>query len=397
MIITPSSVARALAAAVLVAGVAACDAHGPTSPAEPAMSTHDGAAAAGRLTVYSQNVYLGGDTGPLFSLDFNDLEQVLSATGAFWDQVLSSDPAGRMAAIADAIEEQSPHLVALQEVFQFTVVDFSTGAPTVTAHLDLLDAILRELESRSLPYELVTTQANTTTGRASGLPLTGDAGTGAVTSILQFADRIAVLRRTDIEVTSQQGRYAADFRLGPLTLTRGWIRATTQHAGTPHHLINTHLETQALAPVQARQTAELLGSVAAGLDGVTILAGDLNSDAEAGPGAPSWTPTYDTLIEAGFIDAWIQSGQPAWDDGLTCCQDPDLRNGTSTLDERIDFVLVRRAGLGTGSPFVTGGIHVEVVGEEAGDRTVGEGLWPSDHAGLVASILSPPGLGVAGL
>jgi hypothetical protein len=136
--------------------------------------------------------------------------------------------------------------------------------------------------------------------------------------------------------------------------------------------------------------------VVAGLDGVTILAGDLNSDAEAGPGAPSWTPTYDTLIEAGFTDAWLQSGQPAWDAGLTCCQDPDLRNGTSTLDERIDFVLVRRAGFDSDNAFVPGSIHLDVVGDETGDRTLGEGLWPSDHAGLMAGILTPPGLAIAG-
>lgn len=37
--------------------------------------------------------------------------------------------------------------------------------------------------------------------------------------------------------------------------------------------------------------------------------GDLNSDAEAGPGDPSWTPTYDELIAEGFVDTWDQ-GHP---------------------------------------------------------------------------------------
>ena len=31
---------------------------------------------------------------------------------------------------------------------------------------------------------------------------------------------------------------------------------------------------------------------------------------------------------------------------------------------------------------------VEIVGEEAGDRTDG-GLWPSDHAGVVGRVMSP--------
>jgi len=202
-----------------------------------------------------------------------------------------------------------------------------------------------------------------------------------------------VLRRNDVVLSSvASGNFTAGHVLGPLSLRRGWIRVTTDVEGTPHHLIATHLESQLLAPIQALQAGELLNVVAGGLGGVTILAGDFNSDA-ANPGAPSWTPTYDALVASGFTDAWLASGQAAGDPGFTCCQDPDLSNGSSMLDERIDFVLVRDA---RAHGERSGSIRVEIVGEEQADRVPGSGLWPADHAGLVAGLRLAPGLSVAG-
>ena len=157
-----------------------------------------------------------------------------------------------------------------------------------------------------------------------------------------------------------------------------------EHDGVPYHFVTTHLETQRLAPVQAGQAAELINSVAAGLDGVTIVAGDLNSDA-AHPGAPSWTPTYDAMIGAGFTDLWTR-GQGS-DDGYTCCQESDLRNVQSALDERIDFVMARDQSPENG---LQGATHIQLVGVEQIDRTSG-GLWRADHAGLVAGLKAAPG------
>ena len=123
----------------------------------------------------------------------------------------------------------------------------------------------------------------------------------------------------------------------------------------------------------------------AGLDGVTIIAGDLNSDAE-NPTGPSGTPTYGEIIAAGFTDAWERSKRSRRNPGFTCCQDPDLRNGPSLLDQRIDFVLARRSGGTSKSGKGRGRIRAEIIGEEQRDRTATLGLWPSDHAGLVAEL-----------
>ena len=122
---------------------------------------------------------------------------------------------------------------------------------------------------------------------------------------------------------------------------------------------------------------------------MTIVAGALNSDPE-NPDAPSWTPTYDDMITAGFTDAWQQTRHSSRDSGFTDCQDPNLRNGRSLLDQRVDFVLVRRSDHVSKSRKIRGSIKVEIVGKEQEDRTPTNGLWPADHAGLVA-VLKRPG------
>ena len=63
-------------------------------------------------------------------------------------------------------------------------------------------------------------------------------------------------------------------------------------------------------------------------------------------------------------------------DGLTCCQDADVLNLISQLFVRIDLILFR------GDFKVK---KVDVVGEEQEDRTP-TALWPSDHAGVFASL-----------
>jgi endonuclease/exonuclease/phosphatase family metal-dependent hydrolase len=175
-------------------------------------------------------------------------------------------------------------------------------------------------------------------------------------------------------------------------MRRGWTRVSANIAGVPYHFINTHLEVQTFAPIQVLQAQELLDEVMAGLDGVTILSGDLNSDAEGEPGLPSWTPTYETLIAAGFQDSWelAHPGRPHT--GLTCCQEKDLLNPVSNLEERIDLVLIRSDDRRGSDIRFPGSVHVEIVGEENGDRTYPTGLWPSDHAGLLASLRLPGGI-----
>ena len=170
----------------------------------------------------------------------------------------------------------------------------------------------------------------------------------------------------------------------PINFYRGWIRVDLAINGIQYHFFNTHLEIQSFAPIQHMQTAELLNE-ADGLPGVTFMTGDFNSDAAAGPGAPSWTESYDMIRAAGFTDAWTKKiPRRRRFPGYTCCQLSDLRNDVSVLDERIDFVFVRLPERRRPWRIFPGLIKVDVVGDEPDDRVGPDNIWPSDHAGVVA-------------
>lgn len=330
------------------------------------------------LKVLTRNMYMGGDVGLVFGADLTDPASVAAAATAVWGQIQATNFPERAEALAAEIEKARPHLVAIQEIPRYVILNGTFQPVGLQDHLGMLMAELQDL-----PYTVAAIQENTTAIMPVILP------TGL--HYVQYTDRIAVLVRDDLEVTGvDHGTYSAFYPLAEgLDLKRGWIRVSADVGGAPYHFVNTHLEIQGFAPIQAGQVQELLQSVTADLDGVTILMGDLNSDAAAGPGATSWTPSYETLIAAGFQDAWKLSHPGRAQIGFTCCQAKELLNGTSELDERIDFVLIRSADNRGSENRIPGSVHVVRVGEDAADLTDPTGFWPSDHAGLLASLKIP--------
>ena len=86
----------------------------------------------------------------------------------------------------------------------------------------------------------------------------------------------------------------------------------------------------------------------------------------------------------GYLDTWtVRNGAP--DPGYTCCQADLLMNPVSWLDERIDHVWVRPPLAGPEGPKFINAVHATVVGTRDEDRTA-DGLWPSDHAGVVTGM-----------
>ena len=144
--------------------------------------------------------------------------------------------------------------------------------------------------------------------------------------------------------------------------------------------MNTHLETETYPTVQEAQGREFLrGPAKAG--GAVIATGDFNSAADG-----SQTPTYGILLAAGYRDLWSDRFPRA--PGYTCCAADDLHDATVRFDQRLDLVLVHdpRAPNAGG---IVGLVRADIVGDTPSERTV-SGLWPSDHAGVVASLLLPP-------
>jgi endonuclease/exonuclease/phosphatase family metal-dependent hydrolase len=92
--------------------------------------------------------------------------------------------------------------------------------------------------------------------------------------------------------------------------------------------------------------------------------------------SPAGSATYGVMLGAGFHDAWMR--KHAADPGATAVE-PDLRDAGRSLEARTDFVFIQ-AGITDG--------NARLLGVSPLDRTP-SGLWPSNHAGLLAQLVLP--------
>ena len=319
-----------------------------------------------QVTVMTRNLYLGTDLAPLFAA--STPFELVAAMGAGWEQVQENDFAARAEALADEIAASEPDLVGLQEAVLYRTDTPPDGpaTPAETPALDFLGLLLDALADRGIAYEAVSTFTGTDAELPAGLPPALD---------LRLTDRVVVLARADAKTADlklsnpQSGAFSASLSVptaaGPLLLPRGWASVDVKIRGKRFRFVTTHLEAFS-SPVRNAQAAELLAGAAA-TDLPVVLVGDLNSGPGFDPGA------YTALLNGGFADAW--AGGP----GLTCCFAADLSDASATLTKRIDLVLTR-GGFET--------VSVDVVGDDPADRTP-PGLWPSDHAGVVATVQLP--------
>ena len=333
------------------------------------------------IKVMTRNLYLGADLEQATAAAISgNPEAIIAAATAALANVKKTNFPERAEALADEIQQSKPLLVGLQEAWLLRSgpPDSFSEAPTPArdTRFDYLAILLQKLNERGLPYTPVVCNKNTDVENPAI-----DADTGMLQDI-RLTDRDVILARSDLPVSNlsnvQKANFATNlsFPIGntgkSITILRGWVSVDVQTAGKKFRFINTHLEQEnsqnpTFNPIQAAQGYELLGGPANTVLPV-ILEGDFNSRAD-GIG----TPTYSNLIGAGFADAWSAThpGEP----GNTCCHAPDLLD-TAPLSQRIDLVLFR-GGLNA--------FDADVVGEEPTDRTP-SGLWPSDHAGVVATL-----------
>ena len=347
------------AALLAAAALAGCDNADPDPTAEA------------EVTVMTRNLYLGADLFTL--LQAQTPEQVPALAGALWADVLASDFSARAGALAAEIEAHGPDLVGLQEVSLYRTQapsDYaaSPGPNAEAVALDFLSILQDSLAARGPAYTAVATNTNADVELPAIV-----AGEGLVD--VRLTDHDVILARAGVATagaTSQRFNFAAEIPIGggEIPFVRGYSLLTATVDSVDFTFVNTHLEVAAGEAVNAQiiQANELRNALRSRA-GIVVAVGDFNSDpAEAGQGGDSYRLL--TGGEAPFADAWTAGG------GFTCCQAADLRNEASALSERIDLVLHR------GDVTV---LDAEVVGEEPGDRT-GGGLWPSDHAGVVATL-----------
>ena len=306
----------------------------------------------GPLTFMTWNIYQGFNVTPLFAAPPELIPEVVTQV---FRQFLATNFPVRAKAIAKAIASKEPNLIGLQEAVLVELIIPTFGTVTY----DFIDILLEALEEQGLKYEVAALNNN-----AKG-ELPDNNG-----NLLQFLERDAILIRKNSNldiIGKQEANFQTNLTIPlagqPFTILRGWSSIDVKIDGKVFRLINTRLD-PSVESIRNAQALEILQGPANTSLPVVII-GDLNA-------IPN-SSTYNLFITTGFKDLWNKVGEGP---GFGHEQGADLLNAISMLIERVDYILFKNGW----EP-----IKADLVGESQSDRTE-TGLWPSDHAGLFASL-----------
>lgn len=318
-------------------------------------------------SVMTLNVYQGTELEHVLAA--RDPLSLVIAVATDYGNVVATDFPARAGALADEIAAAHPSLVGLQEVAIWT-----TGPPFQTpTHVtyDFLQILVDALAARGQHYAPVAVRANFHAEQP------GLFGPSFPADLLEvgLTEQTAILARTDLptdelklsNVQSHDFAVASSVPtlVGPFSVGGGWLSVDAKVRGKSFRFVTTHMDPIS-QPVRDEQANEILAATA-GLP--LVLVGDTNSQPD--------TTVYADFTGAGLVDGWsaLHPGDP----GFTCCQVPPdtIVNSVSQLHERVDYVF---SGQGI-EP-----LAVDRVGADPSARLAGSGLWPTDHAGLVATL-----------
>jgi endonuclease/exonuclease/phosphatase family metal-dependent hydrolase len=349
------------------------------------------------VKVMTRNMYLGGNIFEVVNAIKEDPGSIPFAVASFFQTVQQTNIDERAEALADEILLYEPHLIGLQEVSTYLTQspgDFFAGNFSPNADFEVIDYItilMDKLKARKLKYKI----AASVTNADVEVPMVTESG---IIDDLRMIDHDYILIRKDVLARNPvannfsinagldidlTGDGSGDVRF---EFTRGFVAIDAKVCGQVYRFINTHLETggdEDFKAVQAAQMHELLTILSVDTRPLPfILVGDLNSDPEHTPFMHDIyglvVPPYMQAIEyAEYLDIWDVSDN--WGDGLTCCFNDTVDNPDFELYERVDHIFLLLRGR------TTDRIVARVIGNNNSYLTP-TGLWPSDHAGVVANI-----------
>jgi len=310
-----------------------------------------------RLRVMTQNLYVGS-----FFQELNAAttpSEIISAVTLTYQHILATRPAERAVVIADEIAKLRPDFVGLE---QAAILRTGTASPATTVTFDLLQSLLRELAAKGVRYETVAVKPG----------LDAEAPT-ALGFNVRLTMRDALIVRADLLEEGHVKLSNLQIRqyIAASTDTEGYSSIDVTWRGRQFRFVTTHFALLSLAVPQALELVQTAANTT--LPVVLVCDCNANPDNPTDPIFQNY-PAYLLLKNAGFVDAF-RTARPN-DPGFTFGQDENLLNVTSTMSHRIDLVQFR-------GPFTIE--DVQVVGASPGDRAR-LGLWPSDHAGVVATL-----------
>jgi len=322
------------------------------------------------VTVMTRNIYLGGNIfRPIGAPDIAEFER---RAGELWAEVQSTDFVGtRAALLAREIRRTKPDLIGLQEVALWRRgpdgVKDGAATPATQVVYDFLKTFRQRLARLGLRYRVAVKQ------RETNIEAPIDAGYDVR---LTMFDVILVKQRKGLRVTRRlKSNYDETIGVptpaGTLTSTRGWAAVDVRFKGKRFRFVNTHLEafSDDSREAQARELVARGGPLRGKRQYIVV--GDFNSDPN---GTESPSGAFDILADFGLRDTWPRRFGP----GFSCClADSGARDtNADSFDHRIDLILAK--------PKLRA-IRGQVVGDELRDRAP-NGLWPSDHAGVVTRL-----------
>jgi hypothetical protein len=354
--------------------------------------------------VMTRNIYLGADLTPAIAAVGCTPQPgcTLAANQIVWNQVVATNFPARAKLLAREIDDDDPWVVGLQEVALWRSGPVNGVKDAATDEYDFLQILLSEISARGLKYKVQVVQQE------------ADVESPAGTSLADAKDRRLTMRdvilvRTDLPKVlisfsnPQSSNYAptrtAEIGIGTSTygdpcaytpppsgpncivFKRGWTATDVKILGKPVAIfVNTHLESAA-SGIRQLQAAELVGAFGTGPllnpNRAAILVGDFNSDPVIPYGGNpasgvSDGVAYGIIAGAGFVDSGNTENTFGHNSNVN-----DFPSNPMT--ERIDHILTRPGAFGL--------LDTKVVGDGSAPvyRTSG-GLWPSDHAGVIAGI-----------
>lgn len=375
-----AAVKRLLAAAIPTLLFLACNEREATGPlpqnaasasASRTTPSDENEARAPGVTALTWNVYAGAEVERVLQAQTPD-EAVAIATQE-WANVQATNFPARAGRIAEDIAARRPHVVGLEEVALYRTTDRPFEELATRVAYDFVQLVVDSLAARHVHY--VAAAVDRTTDVQVPVIAGFDAAGQPILAGVRYTDGDAVLVRSDVPyANARSGRYAANQPVnigGAATVvSQGWSSVAASVDGRTYRFVATHLAGQEVQAIQVAQTQELLALLAAE-SRPTILVGDFNSDVY-GADPTRATPTYPMVVAAGFADAWRARDRHG--PGLTCCEQPDLKNPQATFDQRIDFIFSRHLPRGTRV------VRDDVFGDQQRDKA-GD-LWPSDHGGV---------------
>ena len=319
------------------------------------------------LKVMVRNVYLGADLIPLATTPADKFEE---AAASRFQTVERNDFPTRAKAIASEIRKYKPDVIGVQEAATWRRgpqgVKDGGQTPATDVIYDSTEVLIKELEAAGQRYRVI-----------AGRDWFDFEAPTALGFDVRLTQRDVILGRIGSKVkfgSTFRGGYRDTFDpptpIGVAPQNRGWVGVNAKLGKRSFRFVTTHLE--AYSPeIASKQMNQLLAGPLKSKKTLSVLVGDFNSDPKLGGsddrGANRGKNAYGATLDAGFFNPLKRRE--------TCCFGEDLTKTGERLDSWIDHVVTRPRVRAVSSALV-------------GGSKVG-GLYPSDHAGIAATLRLP--------